>query len=151
MSSSAFYRTIKNHFGCLYSLYLNVIGMRVSPGKMFPTHVSLGMRVSPYTYHQGCVFPISDTCFPAHISLGIRVSWIAMQHLYQHTLYKCDQIRQKGLIHEQFQDTCTFHCHLLATSIHQQHVCLILLKVEQFAFTQAFSSQSCIHECSGSL
>ena len=41
-----------------------VIGMHVSLGKMFPAHVSLGMRVSPYTYHWGCVFPISDTCFP---------------------------------------------------------------------------------------
>ena len=28
-----------------------VIGMRVSPGKIFRTHVSLGMRVSPHTYH----------------------------------------------------------------------------------------------------
>ena len=46
----------------------------------------------------------------------------------------------------------TFHRHLLATAIHQQDVCLILLKAEQSAFTQAsFSSLSDIHECSGGL
>ena len=28
-----------------------VIGMRVSPGKMFPAQVSLGMRVSPQIYY----------------------------------------------------------------------------------------------------
>ena len=44
----------------------------------------------------------------------------------------------------------TFHCHLIATSMRQQHMCLTLLKVEQFAFTQAsFSSLSNVHECSG--
>ena len=47
----------------------------------------------------------------------------------------CDQIIQKGSY------TCTvsrhnFHCHLLATSMHQHHMCLILLKVEQSACTQ---------------
>ena len=63
----------------------------------------------------------------------------------------CDQICQKGSY------TCTvsrhtFYRHLLATSMDQQHICLILLKVEQSAFTQAsFSSLSGIHECSGSL
>ena len=63
----------------------------------------------------------------------------------------CDQICQKGSY------TCTvlrhtFHRHLLATSMHQQHMCLLLLKVEQSAFTQAFvSTQSGIHQCSGSL
>ena len=36
--------------------------------------------------------------------------------------------------------------------MHQQHTCLILMKVEQSAFTQAsFSSLSDIHECSGGL
>ena len=46
----------------------------------------------------------------------------------------------------------TFHCHLLATSMDQQHMCVILLKVEQSAFTQAFfSSLSDIHECSAGL
>ena len=45
-----------------------------------------------------------------------------------------------------------FHCHLLATSMDQQHMYLILLKVEQSAFTQAsFSSLSDIHECSAGL
>ena len=51
----------------------------------------------------------------------------------------CDQICQKGSY------TCTvsrhtFHHHLLATSMHQWHMVLILLKVEQSAFTQAFFS-----------
>ena len=46
----------------------------------------------------------------------------------------------------------TFHRHLSATSIHQQDMCLILLKAEQSAFTQvSFSSLSDIHECSGGL
>ena len=46
----------------------------------------------------------------------------------------------------------TFHCHLLATSVDQQHMRLILLKVEQSAFTEAsFSSLSDIHECLGDL
>ena len=46
----------------------------------------------------------------------------------------------------------TFHRHLLATSMHQQDMCLLLLKVEQSAFTEAFfSSLSGIHKCSGSL
>ena len=63
----------------------------------------------------------------------------------------CDQICQKGSY------TCTvsrhtFLCHLLATSMDQQHMCLILLKVKQSAFTQASSlSQSDVHECSGDL
>ena len=60
----------------------------------------------------------------------------------------CDQICQKGSY------TCTdsrhtFHHHILATSMHQQDMCLLLLKDEQSAFTQAFlSSLSGIHECS---
>ena len=28
-----------------------VIGMHVSPRKMFPARISLGMRVPPHTYH----------------------------------------------------------------------------------------------------
>ena len=41
---------------------------------------------------------------------------------------------------------------MLATSMHQQDMCLLLLKDEHTAFTQAFlSSLSGIHECSGSL
>ena len=35
------------------------------------------------------------------------------------------------------------HPHLLATSMHQPDMCLLLLKVEQSAFTQAFS-QACL-------
>ena len=63
----------------------------------------------------------------------------------------CDQICQKGSY------TCTvsrhtFLRHLLATSMDQQHMCLILLKVKQSAFTQAsFSSLSDVHEYSGGL
>ena len=46
----------------------------------------------------------------------------------------------------------TFYRHLLATSMDQQHMCLILLKLEQSAFTQAsFSSLSDVHECPGGL
>ena len=37
----------------------------------------------------------------------------------------------------------TFHCHLLVISMHQQHMCLMLLKVEQSVFTQA-SFQACL-------
>ena len=54
---------------------------------------------------------------------------------------------KKALIYAQFQETL-FHQHLLATSTHQQQMCLILLNLEQSAFTQAFfSSLSGIHEC----
>ena len=57
-----------------------------------------------------------------------------------------------GLIHAQFQDTHTFHQYLIVTSMDQQHMCLILLKVKQFAVTQAsFSSLSDIHKCSDGL
>ena len=45
-----------------------------------------------------------------------------------------------------------FYCHLLATSMDQQHMCLILLELEQSAITQAsFSSLSDVHECSSGL
>ena len=44
---------VNHHFG---SLCVSVMGMRASPGKMFPTPVSLGIRVS------------------SHTSLGMRVS-----------------------------------------------------------------------------
>ena len=53
---------------------------------------------------------------------------------------------KRGLIHAQFQDAP------LATSMYQQHMCLIPLKVEKSAVSQAFfSSMSDIHECSGGL
>ena len=69
-----------------------------------------------------------------------------------HLINICDQICKKDLIHTQFHDTLFIAISYLCTSMHQQHVCLLLLKVEQFAFTQAFvSSLSGIHECSGSL
>ena len=46
----------------------------------------------------------------------------------------------------------TFHPHLLAISMHQQYICLILLKIKQSAFTQAsFSSISDVHDCSSGL
>ena len=63
----------------------------------------------------------------------------------------CDQICQKGS-YTRTVSRHTFHRHLLATSMHQQDMCLLLLKVEQSAFTQAFfSSLSGVHECLGSL
>ena len=51
-------------------------------------------------------------------------------------MLKCDQICQKGFY------TCTvsrqtFHRHLLATSMHQQDMRLLLLKAEKSAFSQA--------------
>ena len=54
----------------------------------------------------------------------------------------CDQICQKGS-YTRTVSRHTFYCHLLATSMHQQDICLLLLKVEQSAFTQAFS-QACL-------
>ena len=60
----------------------------------------------------------------------------------------CDQVCQKGSY------TCTlsrhtFHRHLITIPMDQQHMCLILLKVDQSAFTQtSFSSLSDIHKCS---
>ena len=63
----------------------------------------------------------------------------------------CDQICQKGS-YTWTVSRHTFHRHLLTTSMHQRHMCLILLKVEQSAFIQAFfSSLYGIHECSGGL
>ena len=62
----------------------------------------------------------------------------------------CDQICQKGS-YTYTVSRHTFHRHLLATSTHQQDMCLLLLKVEQSAFTQAFfSNLSGVHEHSGS-
>ena len=56
----------------------------------------------------------------------------------------------RDLIHKVSRHT--FHRHLIATSMCQQHMCLKLLKVKQFAFTQAsFSSLYNVHECSGGL
>ena len=75
---------------------------------------------------------------------------LAMYMLFYHNS-KFDQICQKRSY------TCTasrhtFHCHLLATLMHKQHMCLILPKVEQSAFTQASSaSLSGIHKCLGGL
>ena len=44
----------------------------------------------------------------------------------------------------------SFSSHLIATSMDQQHMCVILLRVEQSAFTLAsFSSLSNIHKCLG--
>ena len=64
---------------------------------------------------------------------------------------KCDQICQKGS-YTRTVSRHTFHRHLLATSMHKQDMCLLLLKVKQSAFTQTlFSSLSGVHECSGSL
>ena len=65
-------------------------------------------------------------------------------------MYICDQICQKGSY------TCTvprhsFHPHLLATSMHQQDMCVLLLKIEQSAIAQVlFISLSGVHVCSGS-
>ena len=41
-----------------------------------------------------------------------------------------------------------FHCYLITTPLDQQHICLILLKVDPSAFTQtSFSSLFEVHEC----
>ena len=66
-------------------------------------------------------------------------------------VYVCDQICQKKS-YTCTVSTHTFHCHMLTTPRDQQHMCLILLKVDQSAFTQtSFSSLSDVHECSGDL
>ena len=69
--------------------------------------------------------------------------------MYKATVNAMDQIYQEGS-YTRTVSRYTSHRHLLATSLHQQHMCLILLKVEQSAFTQAFfSSLSAVHECLG--
>ena len=45
------------------------------------------------------------------------------------------QLNGSGLIHAQFQDTLFIAICMLAISMHQQGMCLLLLKVEQSAFT----------------
>ena len=70
-----------------------------------------------------------------------------MIHLWKYVTMICDQICQKRS-YTLTVSRHTFHRHLLVTSMHQQHMCLILLKVERSPFTQAFfSSLSGIHEC----
>ena len=65
--------------------------------------------------------------------------------------YKCDQVCQNGS-YTRTVSRHTFHRHLITTPMDQQHMCLILLKVDQSTFTQiSFSSLSDIHECSGGL
>ena len=62
-----------------------------------------------------------------------------------------DQICQKGS-YTRTVSRHNFHRHLITISMEQQHVWLILLKVEQSAFPQtSFSSMSDVHECSGDL
>ena len=63
-----------------------------------------------------------------------------------------DQICQKGS-YTRTVSRHTFHRYLITTPMDQQHMCcLILLKVDQSAFTQAsFSSLSDVHECLGGL
>ena len=53
------------------------------------------------------------------------------------TFQICDQICQKGS-YTHTVSRHTFHRHLLATSMHQQDMCLLLLKVKQSAFSQAY-------------
>ena len=56
-----------------------------------------------------------------------------------------------GVLYTQFQDTF-FTWHLIGTSMDQQHIRLILLKVEQSAFTQAsLSSLLDVHKYLGGL
>ena len=64
--------------------------------------------------------------------------------------YKCDQIFQKRS-YTRTVSRHTFHCHLLPTSMHQQHMCLLLLKVKVCFHQGLFSSLSGIHKCLGSL
>ena len=86
------------------------------------------IKYSLHTYLV-CMILHSQTISPRYIA---NYSYIQ--------LYKCNQICQKGSY------TCTvskhtFHHHLIATSMDQQHMYLILLKFKQSAFTQAsFSS-----------
>ena len=60
----------------------------------------------------------------------------------------CDWICQMGLIHAEFQDILFIAICWLHQWTNSTYVCLILLKVEQSASTQAsFSSLSDIYEC----
>ena len=66
--------------------------MRVSQGCVFlrdacfPTHISLGMRVS-----LGCLFPHThiprDVCFPAHISLMHFILQVIVMHVFSGILF----------------------------------------------------------------
>ena len=86
-----------------------------------------------------------------YVYVCMHLYMYAYVHIYIVRMHICDQICQKRS-YTRTVSRHTFHRHLLATSMHQQDMCLLLLKVEQSAFTQAFfSSLSGVHECSGSL
>ena len=103
---------------------------------------------SYYQTTSRCVCPSTSYIIGCYICIYIHI-YIYI-YIYAYTII-CDQICQKGS-YTRTVSRHTFHRHLLAASMHQQHMCLLLLKVEQSAFTQAFfSSLSGIHECLGNL
>ena len=66
-------------------------------------------------------------------------------------VYICDQIYQKGSYIRK-GSRHTFHCHLIATSVDQQYMCVIHHKIKQSAFNHtSFPSLSDIHEGLGGL
>ena len=90
---------------------------------------------------------ITNYTFNIIYNYYIRTTYVS----YINSVY-VTRFAKRGLIHAQIQDTLFIYSHLIATSMDQQHVCLILLKVEQSAFTQtSFSSLSDVHECSSGL
>ena len=123
------------------------------------------MLATYVTATQTCTYMHSHKCVHAYTTDKHTRTHMHMQthtrthrHNIQRTMslpqsnYICDQICQKGSYSTCTVSGHTFHHHLLATSMDQQHMCLILLKVEQSAFTQAsFSTLSDIHKFSGGI
>ena len=98
---------------------------------------------------------------PTHTHMHTRTHTHTHTHAHTHThtqhtedhviTTKCEQICQKWS-YIRTVSRHTFHHHLLAASMDQQHMSLILLKVEQSAITQpSFSSLSDVHKCSGGI
>ena len=80
------------------------------------------------------IFSIMIDCEATQVPYNTRITFLTDSYIF----YQTSQPFSRH----------TFHCHLLATSMYQQHNCLILLKLEQSTFTQAsFSSLSDIHKC----
>ena len=73
-----------------------------------------------------------------------NIGWFLLRQSHTYVT----RFSKRGLIHAQLRDT--FCHHLLATSMDQQYMRLILLKLKLSAFTQAsFPSPSDVHVCLG--
>ena len=133
------------------------------------THVHTGVRTETILSNQVCtgLRPlclvknfIQKKLMPSKIQVLYTVQILEIYcycYDYKTSWYSINQVQHMWPDLPKGSYTCavsrhTFHHHLLATSMDQQQTCLILLKVEQSAFTQAsFSSLSGIHKCSGGL